>query len=184
MRENWDVKKHHVSCIIGYFCFEYAAFYNTPYIFVPKNPNPYSCKECKDCWSLLAAFNGDAVMIRKYIHWLFHGGLNKSADIVSFAYINTPGLIRRFNLYYNKRNVLSRETKLSDEFVAWCKIWAEEVFKKYAFGTMNDLGSLLGYYSCYLADTVEDTPERRVIMKAKEIGLITKDYKLNIGGMI
>src|SRR5271157_3633428 len=42
VKENWDVSKNQVSCIIGFFCFCYKEHYSTDYTFVPNNPNPYS----------------------------------------------------------------------------------------------------------------------------------------------
>src|SRR5690242_15478794 len=70
IKEKWDSEKDKVSCIIGFFCYMYKEGYGTDYVFVPSNFNPYSSKECRDSWALLAAFNGNANEVRKYIYWL------------------------------------------------------------------------------------------------------------------
>jgi len=144
-KEKWDNKKDQVSCIIGFFCYMYKDFYGTEYVFVPKNPNPYGSKECKYGWSLLASFNGSAHSVRKYLFWLFKRGLNKKATITSFGYVNTPALIRKYNLYHKKKNILTRAAKLPNKFVDWCQQNTPEIFKHYALETMNDLGALLSY---------------------------------------
>jgi dimeric dUTPase (all-alpha-NTP-PPase superfamily) len=158
----------------------YKQFYNTDYIFVPKNPNPYSSKECRDAWALLVAFGKDANEVRKYIVWLFRKGINKNTAITHFGYINTPGIIRKYKLYAMKKNILTRSTILSQEFIDWCNIHTSEIFVNYTLGTMNDLGALLSYVKCYDADIKEDGIERKVLLKAEQCGFI-KDGKLNIG---
>lgn len=176
-KSNWSVKKHQVSCVIGFFCHMYKEFYKTDYVFVPKNPNPYGAKECKDAWSLLAAFNGDAHQARKYIYWAFKKGIGAKANIVSFAYINTPGLIRRYNLYNKKKRVLSRESKLPKKFIDWCRDNASNIFDNYELDTMNDLGALLSYTTHY---NKSDGPEGLVLEQASKLNLI-KSGKLNVG---
>ena len=177
VKENWDNKKDQISCIIGFFCHMYKEFYGTAYIFVPKNPNPYGSKECRDAWSLLAAFNGSANSVRKYLYWLFkRGGLSKSAAITSFGYINTPAIIRKYNLYYKKKNIRTRASKLPDKFTEWCKEYAVQIIDNYELTTMNDLGALLSYARKFDESGVEGT----VLGQAKSLGLI-KNNKLNIG---
>jgi hypothetical protein len=180
-KDNWDVKKHQVTCIIGFFCHMYKEHYGEDYIFVPKNPNPYGSKECRDAWSLLSAFNGDAHRVRKYIYWLFKKQINKNTNITSFGYVNTPGIIRKYILQTKRQNTLSRESKLPSDFINWCNENAEEIFSKYAFETMNDLGALLSYVNTYKDDFNKDTCEYVVLAKAELRGLI-KGGKLNIGG--
>jgi len=158
----------------------YKDFYGTDYVFVPKNPNPYGAKECKDAWSLLAAFNGDAHEVRKYIYWVFKKGINKNTTITHFGYINTPGLIRKYNLYAKRKKILRRESKLPKTFIEWCNINTPDIFDKYNLETMNDLGAMLSFYKTYSESRNMDT-EFDVILEAKRIGLITKDGSLNIG---
>lgn len=179
-KENWDNKKDQVSCIIGFFCYLYEEFYSTKYVFVPKNPNPYGAKECKDAWSLLAAFNGNAHGVRKYLYWLFKRGINKNTTITHFGYVNTPGLIRKYNLYAKKKKMLRRESKLPEKFLEWCRENEPEVFEKYNLETMNDLGAMQSYYKTYKENGIDLTCESNVITYASSLGLI-KHGKLNIG---
>ena len=159
----------------------YKEFYETDYIFVPQNPNPYGAKECKDSWSLLAAFNGDAHEARKYIFWLFKKGINKNITITNFGYINTPGLIRKYNLYAKRKKILKRESGLPRSFVEWCKINTPEVFEKYNLETMNDLGAMISFYKVY-SERKDMGMESDIILEAKRLNLITKDGNLNVGG--
>lgn len=179
-RDKWDSKKDQVSCVIGFFCHMYKEFYGTDYIFVPKNPNPYGAKECKDTWSLLAAFNGDAHEVRKYIYWLFKRGINKNTTITHFGYINTPGLIRKYNLYAKRKNILRRESKLPKKFIEWCKDNEPNLFNKYNLETMNDLGAMFNYHSAYGGGDEDLESEFRALLASTRFGLI-KDRKLNIG---
>lgn len=179
-KENWDNKKDQVSCIIGFFCHMYEEFYDTAYIFVPKNPNPYGAKECKDTWSLLAAFDGDAHEVRRYIFWLFKKGINKNTTITHFGYINTPGLIRKYNLYAKRKHILRRESKLPSAFVDWCKKNTPEIFDRYELTTMNDLGMMVNYVGVYDFEIFKDADERKVLAQAAKHNL-TKDGNLNIG---
>jgi len=158
----------------------YKGFYGTDYIFVPKNPNPYGAKECKDSWELLAAFNGNAHEARKYIYWVFKRGINKSATITHFGYINTPGLIRKYNLYAKRKNILRRESRLPKAFIDWCNTNTPDVFDKYSLDTMNDLGAMLSFYKTY-SESRDMGLEFDIILEAKRLGLVTKDGNLNIG---
>lgn len=159
----------------------YKEFYGTAYVFVPKNPNPYGCKECKDAWQLLAAFDGNAHDVRKYIYWLFKRGINKNTNITHFGYINTPGLIRKYKLYARKKKILRRESRLPKSFIQWCTENAPSIFDKYNMETMNDLGAMLSFYKMY-AETKRLDTEFDVILEAKRLGLVTQEGNLNIGG--
>jgi hypothetical protein len=179
-KNNWEEPKNNVSCLIGMFCYLYKEFYKTDYTFVPKNPNPYSSKECRDAWTLIASFGGNVHESRKYIYWLFKRGINKTTTITNFGYLLAPGLIRKYKLYSIKKNVLTRASKLPEEYISWCKETIPEIFTKYAMETMNDLGALLGYVKHY-SDTIgEDSAERKALSKSEQYGLI-KEGKLNIG---
>ena len=156
----------------------YKEVYGVAYVFVPTNVNPFSSKECKDVWALLASFNNNADEVRKYLYWIFKKIVNKNTNITSFGYVNTPNLIRKYNLYSASKDILRRETKLPAEFLEWCKVAVPDIFKSYALDTMNDLGALFGYCKTY--NLAESSLEAKAIEKAKQIGLI-KNNKLNIG---
>jgi hypothetical protein len=174
--ENWNSNEHKISCIIGFFCYKYKEKYEVNYTFVPSNPNPYSSKECKDAWSVLAAFSGDANKVRKYMVWLFKN-LNKNTNIISFGYLKTQGLINKYNLKNATKDILHRESKLPMAFLNWCKQNCPKIFENYTLETMNDLGAILGACKTYKID--KNSSEHMIIEEAKKIGLI-KLEKLNI----
>jgi hypothetical protein len=176
-KSNWKQEKNHVSCLIGLFCYEYKKKYGVDYTFVPRNPNPYSAKECKDAWTMLAAFDKNALETRKYIIWAFKFGIGSGAQITSLAYLNVPGLIRRYKLWAKNTGILRRETILPKEFLTWCELNVKEIFSKHCLETMNNLGAIINYANAY---PEESQVELLVIVKATELGLI-KDGKLNIG---
>lgn len=176
-KDNWDAEKHKISCIIGFFCHMYKEFYNTDYIFVPQNPNPYSSKECKNAQELLVVFKGNAHETRRYIYWLFKKVIKKSTAIVSFGYINTPDIIRKYMIYSQRKNKLDRSSLLPQSFIEWCKINTSGLFAKYELSTMNDLGALL----TFVGQNELLKEENDAIKKAIELGLVTADKKLNIG---
>ena len=178
VKEKWDNEKDKVSCIIGFFCHMYKERYNTNYVFIPSNFNPYSSKECRDTWALLAAFNGNAHDVRKYIYWLFKKGTNKSTTITSFGYVNTPTLIRKYNLQVASKHILHRESKLPTELINWCKNNIPKILENYSLDTMNDLGALLNYCKTYPPSNGSN--ELLVLTEAEKMGLI-KEGKLNIG---
>ena len=175
--DNWKEAKNQVSCIIGLFCSEYEKKYGIKYIFVPKNQSPFNAKECRDAWIMLAAFEKNALEVRKYILWSFKYGIGPKAKITSLAYLNVGGLIREYNLWSLKRNVFRRDSLLPDSLIEWCKNNISEVFKKHSLETMNDLGAILSYSKTYFE---KDSIEEMIINKAVELGLI-KDGQLNIG---
>jgi hypothetical protein len=179
-RENWNIKKHQTSCIMGFFCHMYYEFYKVEYLFWPSNRNPFSSKECVDANKILASFNGNAHEVRKYIYWVFKKGINKNTTITDFGYINAPGLIRKYNLYVKKKNTFRRESKLPKDFIEWCKTNKPGVFDEYNLETMNDLGAMLNFYNTYSTERNMKI-ESDVILKAKQIGLINKYGNLNIG---
>jgi hypothetical protein len=177
VEEHWKEPKHQISCILGLFCSEYLKKYNTNYLFVPRNPNPYSAKECRDANLMLATFGKNGLEVRTYIIWAFKFGLGSNAQITSIAYLNAPGLIRKFKLWLEKRKTPTRSTQLPKEFLDWCKIEVPELFTKYTLETINDLGAVLNYARTYSA---ESQIELKAIQQATTLGLI-KDDKLNAG---
>lgn len=177
-KENWEQPKHHVSCVLGLFCAKYREKYHTDYVFVPSNPNPYSAKEVKDIRTMLATFQNQALEVRRYILWAFQYGLGSNAQITSLAYLNAPGLVRKFKLWDQKRNVLTRSTPLPREFLDWCKDNQPTIFTKHSLETLNDLGAILNYARTYPDDS---GIELKVLERATELKLI-KDNKLNVGG--
>lgn len=180
IKTNWDETRHQISCILGFFCFCYQERYSTNYTFVPQNPNPYGAKECRDAWTMLAAFNGNAHDVRRYIYWVFHKAINKSTTITSLAYLNAPGLIRKYKLYAQKKDILNRASKLPQEFLDWWNNNAKTIQTNYAMSTMNDLGSLLSYVNHYDVDIRPDAEERAAIKTAERMNLIVNG-KLNVG---
>jgi hypothetical protein len=180
VKANWDEKKNQVSCIIGFFCFCYQEHYSTNYTFVPQNPNPYGSKECRDAWAMLAAFNGNAHDARKYIYWVFHKAINKTTAITSLGYLNAPGLIRKYKLYAQRKDILNRASRLPQEFLDWWAVNASSIQANYAMVTMNDLGALLSYVNHY-TDIPAESEERLAIKKAEQLNLIVSG-KLNVGG--
>lgn len=176
-KSNWEVEKHKVTCVIGFFCHMYKETYGTEYVFVPSNRNPYSCKECRDAWKLLATFKGNAHAVRKYIYWLFRKLINKNTNIISFNYINTAGIIRKYNLYSKKKNKITRFTSLPAEFIDWCKKNIPNIFDSYELSTVNDLGALLSHINFCGTDKFND--ETQAIQMAEKLNLV-KNGRLNI----
>jgi len=169
-KNNWNKDgRYKVNCILGFFCYMYKNHYKTDYVFVPKNPNPYGAKECKDCWQLLAAFNDDANLVRKYIHWIFKKAIKDTTDITSLGYLTTPALIRKFNLYVQRKNTFTRASQLPDGFIKWCKYNAPGIFNKYTLNTFNDLGALLQHIRFY---QINNSVETQVIKAAEDFKLI------------
>lgn len=179
VKDNWDNKKHQVSCILGFFCSRYKKHYDTDYVFVPQNPNPYGAKEVRDAWALLSAFQGDAHEVRRYIYWFFTKAIGRNTDITSFGYLKTPNIIRKYKLYLEKKKAFTRASKLPKNFIAWCDDNVPDIFANYELNTMNDLGALLGYVKAYSNDINPESSEFRVIAQATKMNLI-KDDKLNI----
>jgi hypothetical protein len=175
-KDNWNDKKHQVSCIIGFFCYCYKEFYKIDYIFVPQSVNPYNCKECRDALLLLKTFN-DANVVRKYIHWFFNKFLNPSIEISSLGYLNSPGIIRKYNLYFKKSKFLNRASELPSNFIFWCKENIPEIFDLYSLETMNDLGAI---FRCYDAQQ-QNSIEYRLVSRAKKMKLIARN-RLNVRG--
>jgi len=171
-KSNWDNPKDKISCILGFFCYKYKEQYSTNYVFVPKNPNPYSSKECRDANALLAAFEGNAHEVRRYIHWLFSKVIKRSTKIVSFGYLTTPALIRRYKLIVREKNSTTRFTFLPQKYLDWCKENVGGIFGSYALKTMNDLGSLLQLVKSYPEVYSDDTMEKIAIEGAVKAGLV------------
>lgn len=155
-KSRWDNAKDQVMCVLGFYCHMYQEHYQTPYVFVPKNPNPFGCKEIKDVWQLLSVFSKDAHRVRKYIYWFFtkyiHG---RQIDITSLAYLTTPNIIRQYMLYTQKKSKITRSSALPASFLKQCKSQAPTIFDTYELSTYNDLGSLLNHQKTYNLDGVE-----------------------------
>jgi hypothetical protein len=176
--EAWGEPKNTVSCVLGLFCYHYREFYGIDYTFVPRNPNPYGVKECRDVWTLLAMFNKNVCEVRHYITWLFDKGLSRSAQITNFGYILTPALVQKYKLQASKKSVLTRASNLPENFIEYCKVNIPDIFDLVTLGTMNDLAGLLSSVQYY--KLMPDSIECRVIAVAEKMGLI-KDGKLYLG---
>jgi len=158
----------------------YKELYTTDYVFVPKNPNPYSSKECKDAWTLLATFKNDANEVRRYIFWLFKKVIRQETNLSSFGYLNTPTLIRKYKIQADRKNVYTRSSKLPETYIQWCKDNIAGIFDKYALDTMNDLGALYSYVKEYSDELGSESIEQKAILQAEQFELI-KDGKLKVG---
>jgi hypothetical protein len=169
-RESWDDPKHKTSCVLGLFTYRYKEFYGVDYAWVPKSPNPYSSKECKDANSLLATFSGNAHTVRKYINWFFAKKIRGNTKIVSMAYLTTPNIIREYVLYRRNKNRVARSNELSGDFLNMCEKIAPSIFRNYELKTVNDLGAILNTYKFYKMD--EESDEHKVIAEAQRCGLI------------
>ena len=178
-KENWDIEKNKVSCVIGFFCHMYKETYNTEYVFVPSSPNPYSSKECMDAWMLMATFKNNANDVRKYIFWVFKKVIKTSTAITSFGYFNTPNLIRKYNIMAERKNNYNRSSSLPENFIEWCNVNTPTIFTKYAFGTMNDLGALVSYVGKYKSEFDNNSDESKVLTMAETLRL-TINGKLNV----
>lgn len=165
---SWNDNKNKVSCIIGFFCYLYEKHYKTKYTFIPKNPNPYSCRECKLTWELLSAFNNNAVDVKNYLSWVFNKSLKNSTQVFSLAYMSSPTLIRKYNL--SKANEFSQERQnaLPEKFIEWCKTNTPGVFGKYSLRTYNDLFALYTYTKNFAN---ENNMEKQIITQALKMGI-------------
>lgn len=175
-KENWKIKKHQASCILGCFCYAYKKKYGVDFTFIPQNPNPFSSKEIKDIRILLNAFNGDAVSVRKYIKWIFTKAITSSTKITSFGYLVTPNLIRKYKL--KVRDKPNRASNLPKSFLSWLKENIPEILERYELSTYNDLSALLSHYNKF-SDSVNLTVEKDVLNQAESMELII-DGKINI----
>ena len=163
--------------MLGAFCFFYKKSYNISYTFVPKSANPFSSKECKDVWTLIAAFAEDIHEVRRYVRWIFENKITNSTNLTSFGYLLSAPLIRKYKLSAIKKNTLTRASPLPFVFLQWCQINTPEIFDNYTLNTMNDLGALLSQYKAYFFE--KECIERQVITQAETLGL-TKGYNLNV----
>lgn len=177
-KDNWTIPKHKISCIIGQFCHLYKKRYDVDYLFVPKNPNPYGAKECRDANILLSTFKGDALEVRKYLIWAFKCGIPRNSKITSVGYLCVEGLIRKYMLSEEKRNIFSRTSKLT-ELTEWCN--KNNIKYDFELETMNDLGAILNYTIQNNLELKNDCPEKIIIGRAKEMGLIDDNNLLKIG---
>jgi hypothetical protein len=176
-KNNWEQPKNGVSCVLGLFCRLYKNRYGVDFLFTPKSPNPFKSKECKDAQVLIAAFGG-ALPVVDYLKWAFEqGGIPKSSQVVSLAYLTTPNLIRKFLLINKRKHVLTRSSPVPTSFLEWCKISIPELLNNYTLDTMNDLGSLLSYVKSVSLD--DNSPEAQAIQAATKLSLIV-DGQLNI----
>jgi len=155
----------------------YKECYKTDFIFVPQNPNVFGCKEIRDAQKLLVTFSGDGHEVRRYIHWFFTKFIKRNTEVLAFAYISSPGIIRKYNIYRSKKCSITRSSKLPNSFLDWCKSNTPAIFREYELYTINDLGALLSYIKFYKPD--ESSVENMVIEKAEQMGFI-KDGRINI----
>lgn len=128
---------------------------------------------------MLSAFEGNAHEVRKYIYWFFTKFIGRGTDITSLAYLNAPGILRKYKLYVEKKKTFTRASNLPKEFVSWCQDNIPDIFDTYELGTMNDLGALLSYVKSYSDEIDVESSEFRAIAQATKMNLIKND-KLNI----
>lgn len=144
--ENWEIKKHHVVCIVGDFCSQFSDFYKYPYRFSYRSPIPYKDKAFVMARRLLAMFDGNAKTVRNYIKWAFHFKVkNTNYQVNSLGFFVSEKFQQEYNNAKARAAVLRRSTPLPESFINWCEQNANEVFELRSLVTWNDLNGCVSY---------------------------------------
>lgn len=162
-KENWQQKKHQVSCIVGYFCHRYEKQYEQPFAFSYSSPIPYKDKEFVMARRLLTMFDGNAWEIGQYIKWGFEKLISPGYIITGLGFFTKPNIANRFKVLRAKRKVIRRRTPLPKNFIEWCKTNYPEIFELQELEVWNDLNGLVTHVKFYGLDGIEGSVVREAV---------------------
>lgn len=166
---NWEEKKHHVSCMVGFMCAKFHEFYGHPYKFSFRSPVPFKDKAFTMARRILALFDGDARRAANYVKWAFHFKVrSRNYPITSFGFFASEKFVLEYEHARARAAVLRRSTPLPEEFLVWCRGDEAEIFELQELATWDDLNGLVTHVKCYGADNTEG----RVVNEAVKRGML------------
>lgn len=154
-KENWKQKKHHVSCVVGYFVHKYKEHYDQPYTFSYSSPTPYTDKDFVMARRLLAMFEGNAWEVAQYIKWAFSKAISPSYVVTGMGLFTKQDLANRFKVARARSKVIRRRTPLPKNFLEWCQENHPEIFELQELSSWNDLNGLVTSVKNYGSNNIE-----------------------------
>lgn len=109
--------------------------------------------------------------IFNYINWMFDYKFRRGKDSVNGTRLFLmPAIIVHFERMYDSYLRTKTSKSKIEELITWCKEEAGEVLDSHQLSREEDIKMIMQYANMYSLD--ESTPERRLITKALELGLI------------
>jgi hypothetical protein len=175
--DKWASKKDHIVCILGYFAHKYREHYGVDFVFSLNERGLFNGKETFIIRKTYNMLDGDAVMCRKYIDWLFvHKIARKNKRVTSISFIAVSDLVQEFKFFCKKERVITRDKPIPDKMTAWVREHTPEILNNLS---LRDFGELRMALHAYKAGDLGHVPGLDVfIQRLRTNNVISEDFNI------
>jgi hypothetical protein len=183
-----DIEKWTHITLMAYFCHKYEQVNKVRFRLVRSRKGPTMGKEARDFAELFRTLAPERYKdfspqtkkvvreevnrkIYNYINWMFDYKFrsgNKSVTGTRIFLI--PSMINEFERMYSKFLEKHQTQNKLSKLLDWCNKEAKEIFNSHQLERAEDLKMIYRYVEMY--DLNSESPEARVLSKAKDLGLL------------
>lgn len=136
--KNWQNKKDHMSCILGYFVARFEAYYKSQYTFSLNEKGLFRGPEINTARRAYKLLGEDALRVKLYIDWLFEFKIpRRNKKIRSVTLLASANLIQEFKFAEEYNRKVRRDTKVPVKV----HNWIEKNIPDFEY-ELNDFGEL------------------------------------------
>lgn len=173
----WLEKKHHMVCLLGFFCAEYKTHYKMKYSLSLSEKGLFHGSEMALLRRITKMLDNNAVLTKEYIAWIFLTKVkNRKKKITSLSFMCVPDFIQEFKFAQQKSQTIGRDTLLPQKMLDWVEHFIPSIYSHVSLKDFNDLNILLTHYrNGHLINVSEVTT---LVSKLKEAGYVDETYCL------
>lgn len=185
--------------LLSYFILSYEKMNGVEYIFTPSKRGPTKCKEMKDAAKIWQSFDRGrykalkdpeekkeykrqlVAVLKEYIDWMFNVKMRgRATNVTGLGLFVVTNVMNEFLQWRkkNKNKAPRRGTAINRELIEWAKATVPAVFERHQVDVYDDLNVLIDYVAVY--SLPEHEPEHQLIQKAREMGLLPREGKLEL----
>lgn len=171
VKGNWDDKRNHLSCILGYFCALYKDTYGVEFTLSLNENGLFRGPEINVLRRIYAMLDSDPWKTKDYIDFYFQVKIKqKKKKISSLGALAVASIVQEFKLALKKSEQIDRDTTLPPKMLEWVNAFAPDVNNIMSLKDFGDLNVLLKYYKTGFVKKTGDIV--KFVEKLQKLGYI------------
>jgi len=173
----WGEKKHHITCLLGFFAVHFKNHYGFNYSFSLNEKGLFRGPEQNILRRVYNSFNGDPYLVRKYMDWYFDLKIKRRKKrITNLSFLATPEMMNEFKIHYKRTRQISRDKKLPIGMTLWINDFTPSL-KAFEMHDYGDLRHMLEMYKA--GNTGESTDDvTKLVQELKRQGVVTEKCQI------